>query len=56
MTIVYGGRDRVVPRSARLRHELPAHTRWLEPPNLGHVPMWDDPAHVARLVLDGATA
>jgi pimeloyl-ACP methyl ester carboxylesterase len=56
VTVVFGRRDRVVPRSARLRDELPATTRWLEPPDLGHVPMWDDPAAVARIMLDAATA
>jgi pimeloyl-ACP methyl ester carboxylesterase len=30
VTVVFGQRDRVVPRSARLRDELPASTRWLE--------------------------
>ncbi|MGB2709932.1 MAG: alpha/beta hydrolase, partial [Conexibacter sp.] len=55
VTVVFGRRDRVVPRSARLRDELPAHTRWLEPPDLGHVPMWDDPAAVAHAILAAAT-
>jgi pimeloyl-ACP methyl ester carboxylesterase len=54
VTIVFGQRDRVVPKSARLRDELPASTRWLAPPDLGHVPMWDDPAAVARTILDAA--
>ena len=53
VTVVFGGRDGVVPADARRRDELPAHTRWVEPPGLGHVPMWDDPDLVARLILDG---
>jgi pimeloyl-ACP methyl ester carboxylesterase len=53
VTIVFGQRDRVVPVSARRRDELPAHTRWYEPPGLGHVPMWDDPELVARIILGG---
>ena len=53
VTIVFGQRDRVVPASARRRDELPAHTRWYEPPGLGHVPMWDDPELVARIILGG---
>jgi pimeloyl-ACP methyl ester carboxylesterase len=55
VTVVFGQRDRVVPRSARRRDELPDHTRWLEPPDLGHVPMWDDPAAVAHTILTAAT-
>jgi pimeloyl-ACP methyl ester carboxylesterase len=54
VTVVFGGRDRVVPRSARRRDELPAHTVWREPPLVGHVPMWDDPPLVARLILGDA--
>jgi pimeloyl-ACP methyl ester carboxylesterase len=52
VTVVFGQRDRVVPARARRRDELPEHTRWHEPPGLGHVPMWDDPELVARLILD----
>jgi len=51
VTVVYGQRDRIVPRAARGREELPPHTRWLQPPRLGHVPMWDDPELVAQLLL-----
>jgi pimeloyl-ACP methyl ester carboxylesterase len=53
VTVVFGRRDRLVPASARRRDELPAHTRWEEPPRLGHVPMWDDPELVARILLGG---
>ena len=56
VTVVFGTRDRIVPASARRRHELPEHTRWLEPEGLGHVPMWDDPRLVAQLVLSSASA
>lgn len=51
VTVVFGQRDRVVPASARRRDELPAHSRWYEPPGLGHVPMWDDPELIARIIL-----
>ena len=54
VSIVYGGLDRVVPAAARRGEELPVHTTWHNPPGLGHVPMWDDPALVARLILDGS--
>ena len=53
VTVVFGQRDRVVPAAARLQDELPAHARWLEPRGLGHVPMWDDPNLVARIILSG---
>jgi pimeloyl-ACP methyl ester carboxylesterase len=51
VTMVFGTRDRIVPAGARRRDELPSHTRWLEPQGLGHVPMWDDPQLVARILL-----
>ena len=51
VSIVFGGRDHVVPATARRPDELPAHTTWREPPALGHVPMWDDPELVAELIL-----
>lgn len=50
-TIVYGQQDILLPPYARRRHELPKHTHWLEPDGWGHVPMWDDPEGVARLIL-----
>jgi pimeloyl-ACP methyl ester carboxylesterase len=53
LTIAFGGRDWLLTRSCQHRDGLPAHTRWLEPRGWGHVPMWDDPAAVARLILDG---
>jgi pimeloyl-ACP methyl ester carboxylesterase len=51
VTVVFGKRDRVVPAAARRRDELPDDTRWLEPDRLGHVPMWDDPVLVTRIIL-----
>jgi pimeloyl-ACP methyl ester carboxylesterase len=53
VTVVFGQRDRVVPPAGRRRDQLPAHVRWEEPPGLGHVPMWDDPETVARIILGG---
>jgi pimeloyl-ACP methyl ester carboxylesterase len=55
VSVVFGQCDRTVPASARRRDELPAHTRWHEPPRLGHVPMWDDPELVAQLILGAPT-
>jgi hypothetical protein len=39
----------------RVREELPAHTRWLTPRGWGHLPMWDDPAGVAGVILEGSS-
>jgi pimeloyl-ACP methyl ester carboxylesterase len=50
VTIVFGRLDRVVPRNARRRDQLPADTRWLDLADVGHVPMWDDPRAVAEAI------
>ena len=50
ITVAFGTRDWILPRSAQRREELPPHTRWLRPKGWGHVPMWVDPEGVARLV------
>jgi pimeloyl-ACP methyl ester carboxylesterase len=51
VSVAFGRRDWLLTRSARLRDELPAHTRWTEPANWGHVPMWVDPVGVADYIL-----
>jgi len=54
VTIAFGARERMLlAGSGQVRDHLPAHTRWLELPGCGHVPMSDDPELVARVVLDG---
>jgi len=53
LTVAFGTHDWLLPRQARLRAELPEHTRWLEPAGWGHVPMWKDPQGVVRLILAG---
>jgi pimeloyl-ACP methyl ester carboxylesterase len=52
VTIAWAERDRLVgpPREER----RPPGTRFLVLPDVGHVPMWDDPELVARTILDGA--
>ena len=50
-TIAYGQQDLLLPRMARRRDAMPRHTEWLEPYGWGHVPMWDDPEGVVRLIL-----
>jgi pimeloyl-ACP methyl ester carboxylesterase len=53
ITVVFGGRDWLLTKRARARSALPTHTRWLNRPAWGHVPMWIDPEGVARTILDG---
>ena len=53
LTVAFGTRDWLLNRRCQQRGELPAQTRWLRPRGWGHVPMWDDPAEVARLILEG---
>ena len=53
VTVAFGKRERLLSaRGARRRDELPPHTRWLDLPGCGHVPTWDDPALVARVILE----
>jgi hypothetical protein len=53
VTVACGTCDWLLPRWSRVRDQLPAHTRWLEPKGWGHVPLWADPRGVAALILDG---
>lgn len=53
LTVAFGTRDWLLTSASQHRGELPAHTRWLTPRGWGHVPMWDDPHAVARLILEG---
>ena len=53
VTIAFGSRERLLSKGgARRRDELPPHTRWLDLPGCGHVPTWDDPALVTRVILE----
>jgi pimeloyl-ACP methyl ester carboxylesterase len=55
VTVVFGRGDQVLlRRSTRRREELPTHTRWVDLPGSGHMPMLDDAPAVARLLLDGS--
>ncbi|WP_432067939.1 alpha/beta fold hydrolase [Streptomyces sp. C10-9-1] len=55
VTIAWGTKDRLlVPRQGpRAKHTIPA-ARLVRLPGCGHVPMSDDPALVARVLLDGS--
>jgi pimeloyl-ACP methyl ester carboxylesterase len=52
MTLAFGSRDvLLLPRQSRYLDQLPAGTRAETLPGCGHVPMADDPAAVAELVI-----
>jgi pimeloyl-ACP methyl ester carboxylesterase len=53
VTIAWAEEDRLVgpPKPER----RPAGTHFLVLPGVGHTPMWDDPALVARTILDGSS-
>lgn len=55
VTVAWGSRDRVLlPRQGiRAKHTVPG-ARLVRLPGCGHVPMSDDPALVARVLLDGS--
>jgi len=53
VTVAFGRRDWILTKGSRHRDRLPAHTRWIEKAGWGHVPMWADPAGVARVILEG---
>jgi pimeloyl-ACP methyl ester carboxylesterase len=55
VTVAFGRRDVIFGDSCRRREELPAQTRWVDPPSgWGHVPFWDDPRGIADLLLAGS--
>ncbi|NYJ05907.1 alpha/beta fold hydrolase [Petropleomorpha daqingensis] len=55
VTVAFGDRDRLlIRRRYRRLHELPPDRRVADLPGCGHVPMADDPAAVAALVLASA--
>ncbi|MEE1755457.1 alpha/beta fold hydrolase [Streptomyces sp. SP18CS02] len=55
VTIAWGTADRLLPRrqGIRAKHTVPG-ARLVRLPGCGHVPMNDDPALVARVILDGS--
>lgn len=55
VTIAWGSRDRLLLRrqGVRAKHTVPG-ARLVRLPGCGHVPMNDDPALVARVILDTA--
>jgi pimeloyl-ACP methyl ester carboxylesterase len=56
VTVAFGSRDVVLLRhQSRNLGELPPHTRSSTLPGCGHLPMTDDPARVAHLIITSAT-
>jgi pimeloyl-ACP methyl ester carboxylesterase len=53
VTVAWGEKERLIPKKARRRDELPAHTRHVTLPGCGHSPMWDSPELVAQTILEG---
>jgi pimeloyl-ACP methyl ester carboxylesterase len=56
--ILYGTADRIIrwpTHYPRMRLALP-DARWVALEGLGHLPMWDDPAAVAKAILEGAAS
>lgn len=53
LTVAFGTRDWVITAKGQCRDQLPDDTRWLNPAGWGHVPMWQDPKGVAKLIIDG---
>ncbi|MFF4170658.1 alpha/beta fold hydrolase [Streptomyces sp. NPDC001744] len=55
VTVAWGSRDRLLPhrQGVRAKRVLPG-ARLVRLPGCGHVPMNDDPALVARVILDGS--
>jgi pimeloyl-ACP methyl ester carboxylesterase len=56
--IVWGDKDRILPmdvHAPRLRAEIPG-VEFRVARGIGHTPMWDDPALIARAITDHASA
>jgi pimeloyl-ACP methyl ester carboxylesterase len=55
VTVAWGSRDRLLVRRQGVRaKQLIPHARLVRLPGCGHCPMNDDPALVARVILDGS--
>jgi pimeloyl-ACP methyl ester carboxylesterase len=56
VTVAWGTRDRLLlPSQAKVAERQLPQARHLPLPGCGHVPMTDDPALVAQVLLDGST-
>ena len=52
VTLAWGEKDVVISKSCRLADEIPAGARVITMPGWGHVPTYDDPDGIARLLLE----
>ena len=52
VTVLWGEQERLVPAKARREDELPQHAKIVTLRGCGHLPFWDDPEAVARVILD----
>jgi pimeloyl-ACP methyl ester carboxylesterase len=55
VTVAFGSRDLLLRRGSRRLGQLPPQTRTEALPGCGHVPITDDPAAVAALIVRGTT-
>jgi pimeloyl-ACP methyl ester carboxylesterase len=53
VTLAWGEHDVVIGKRCRMPTEIPAHARVVTMPSWGHVPTYDDPGGIARLLLEG---
>jgi pimeloyl-ACP methyl ester carboxylesterase len=53
LTIAWAEHDQVVRNRPLKKGILPRKVKQLELPGCGHVPTWDDPDLVTRVVLEG---
>jgi pimeloyl-ACP methyl ester carboxylesterase len=56
VTVVWGEKEHVLPKSARVYDHLPPHTREMNLPGCGHLMQWDKPELVARAIFESTTA
>jgi pimeloyl-ACP methyl ester carboxylesterase len=56
VTIAWGEKERLVPKHARRRDQLPPTTRWQQLPGCGHIPFWDAPELVISTILETTTS
>lgn len=55
VTVAWAARDRILlPYQARIAEQRLPQARHIRLPGCGHVPMADDPALVARVLLEGS--
>ena len=48
--VVFGDRDRILPRPNQHREMAPDHATWQVLPRCGHAPMWDAPARTVEII------